>query len=105
MIAIPIQVSDTHYDIVLVFDDKTIDRIKEYNPAEFKPANMAMPMFEKLNINNISFAYATEAEIKRIIEFQMARDLRSILKLLSRGWKYRPELGDHDGPYQRPNVN
>ncbi len=24
---------------------------------------------------------------------------REVIDLLTRGWKFRPEMGDHDGPY------
>lgn len=50
MIAIPFQVSDTHYSVVLVLQDDNIERIKSCDPAVFESGKVLVEPFKSLKL-------------------------------------------------------
>lgn len=87
-------------DFVLVLDDVAIERIKRYDPAQVF-YHALPPEFSQRRPESIAVAYATAAELKQIEEMSVADPAwkDKALKLLSRGFEFREDLGDHDfGP-------
>lgn len=84
-------------DFVLVLDDLSIERIKRYDRAQV--FYHALPAeFSQRRPESIAVAYATAAELKQIEEISVTDpDWKDkALKLLSRSFEFRPDLGDHD---------
>ncbi len=102
MITIPIQQNATEYDLWVVLGDENLTRIREYDPAEIVTAKLGMP-WRGLRLRNVMICYANTEEIERLVSAPTrAAVLLLIKEVLSRGFKFRPERGDHDGDYQPP---
>lgn len=84
--------------VFIVMDSENIDRMKSYDPAEFELKKLGHPWNTK-RINQIVLMYATKEEMNEIIKCTSPKQVQKALNGLARGWKYRPEMGDHDGPY------
>jgi hypothetical protein len=50
-------------------------------------------------LKDVIIAYATAAEQQRVLELCSAGQVKDALRLISRGFRYRPDRGDYDGPY------
>ena len=84
-------------DLLIVLEDDNISRIKEHDSAEVKWSQLGAFCTMKPRIIGIS--YASAEEVARLHELIGADDVVGALKLLTGGFKFRPELGDHDfGP-------
>ena len=87
-------------DFVIVLAEENIERIRRYDPVMVSyqqlPAEYSLRRPE-----SISVTYATAAELVEI-ERMSAVDpdwKNNALKMLSRGFEFRADLGDHDfGP-------
>jgi hypothetical protein len=87
-------------DLVIVLAEENIERIRRYDPAQFDYSTL--PVDSSLRRpETVAVAFATAAELGEI-ERMSASDSdwkEKALKLLSRGFEFRPDLGDHDfGP-------
>jgi hypothetical protein len=96
---IPFQVSETEYSVFLVLNDGNIDRIKAYDPAEFAPEKVGKE-FYPFKLKNIVVGYCTDEEERELKTLRDYRAVQTFLRRLSRGFKYKPESGDSDEPYQ-----
>ena len=104
MIAIPLQLSTTEFDLFIVLEDDNLDRIvKDRDPAEI--CSSAMGRFAGLKIRNINILYASPDEAKLLPTCRTFGEVAKIMKDLGRGWSFRPEMGDNDGAYQAPGKN
>jgi hypothetical protein len=99
MIVIPFQVSKTQYSVYVGFDDEGIDRMKAYDPGELT-MNKLPPAFRALELKDVIVGYCSEADFTRVQQM-MIEDGNPVraLRHLTRGFKFRPDAGDHDGPY------
>jgi len=95
MFVIPVRISATQYSLAIVLQDDNITRIKAYDPAELSIRKMGAP-WNTLSLKDIMILYATAEEEKRTFALMEAGDVRGALRLLSRGFKFRPDAGDQD---------
>lgn len=107
MICIPIQVGSDRYDILIVLEKENIDRIMEYDPAEVVISKLGSP-WKDWKVRTVSVLFATKPEIGELqSSMQSSRVLAdptifpAVIEKLYRGWKYRPEAGDHDDNYPK----
>ena len=100
MLAIPFQINSTDYNVFVALEQDNIDRMKAYDPAQLEPLKLGMPWVGmRLNVVIIGFAMASDVEeAQRLAATGKGHE---IPKLLSRGFQFKPEAGDHDGPYRR----
>lgn len=103
MMTIPLQVNSVEYDLVIVLEDENIERLKGYDPGEVDISKLGP--FSNLRVRRIQITYANPEEVKLIGLCNTRGQLAGILNNLSRGWKFRPELGDNDMAYQSPGKN
>ena len=98
---IPFQVGERSFSLFVILVEESIQRIKEYDPAEITLQKMGPP-WNRMVIKDVIIAYATPAELIRIdaLMKEQRYSVQSILKYLSRGWKFKPEVGDNDEDYQ-----
>lgn len=92
MLLIPV-LNNGRVDLLVVLEDDNIERIKQYDPAEVKWSDLP---YWAVRPGVIGIGYATADEVRRIHEFAEAGKPEEAIKLVSRGWKFRPERGDHD---------
>src|SRR5262245_26469555 len=98
MLSIPFRVSETEYILIVALQDTNITRIKKYDPAEIVPAKMGGP-WDKLKLREIHISYATKKDELEITQLCREGNARDAIKLLFRGYAFKPNLGDHDGMY------
>lgn len=93
---IPFMVSATHFSLMIVLLQEGIDRIRAYDPAEV-PLKEIPPMPGTLK--DIIITYATPEEMQTVIQLTKAGKGFDALRLLTRGYRFRPERGD-GGPME-----
>ena len=103
---IPFQISPTHFSVMVIMSEGSIERLKSYDPAEIVIGGLKGP-WDKLKIQDVIIGFLTDEE-RNDLEKRARAGLihpRDINKLIARQFKYRPDMGDHDhGPdYIRPN--
>lgn len=87
-------------DLLIVLDEESISRIRLYDNAEVLWAQLP-PEYSMRKPNCIGVGFATAAEIKQIEEASVsdADWKEKAYALLTRGFKFQPDKGDHDfGP-------
>lgn len=104
MLTIPLQVSETHQDIFVVFDDDNLSRIKVYDPAQIDLRKFPAPM-QRLLVRCVHIMFANDQETRDLCSTHDIVSLLAKLRNLGRGFQFRPECGDNDAPYQAPNKN
>lgn len=83
--------------LLIILEDDNLQRIKEHDCAEVIWAQLGQ--FANLRPSTISIGYANPAEMKQIHAWAQAGNIRDCIKLVTEGFKFRPEAGDHDfGP-------
>ncbi len=98
MIVIPFFVSETEYSIYVGFDDEGIKRLQAYDPGELALQKLSKPWTD-MQLRDVLIGYCTAADMEECMQVMRREgDVKVILRHLSRGWRYRPELGDNDGP-------
>lgn len=101
MLTIPFKVSDLHYSIMVVFQDENLERIRAYDPAEISVPQIEqeMTLSHNLRLKDVIVTYANPADMEHLEELWRQDKGHEALRFLCRGWKYRPDAGDHDrGP-------
>jgi selenocysteine lyase/cysteine desulfurase len=89
---------DGTVSLVIVLGDDNIERIKQYDQAEVQWRELPWK-YSSRQPHTIAVAYATPQEMQ-IIE-QLAREgkQQQAMELVTRGFQFRPDRGDHDrGP-------
>ena len=104
MISVPIQYDSCCYDVWVFLEQENLDRIKEYDPAEWDLDKMP-GNWRHLRLRKVVLAFASGQEIQRLMQSASRTEVIKLCKELSRGWKYKPQEGDSDAPYQRPAAN
>lgn len=90
---------------MIVLEQGGIDRIKEYDPAQLRINDLTEP-FKSMKLDEIHITYGTKEDIVYCTaQEQGAAGLKKVLQHLTRGWKYRPELGDNNQGPQLPVQN
>jgi len=99
---IPIQTGKEEYVLFMVMGDVNIGRIKSYDPVELQLRRMGPP-WPSLKLKDINIVYASIEEFEMLDAVRSKDDMNKVLARLTRGWAYRPDLGDHDAPYYFDN--
>lgn len=99
MIAIPYGCTAETFSVFVILQDDNLARIKSYDPAALT-INKLPRTYDGLRLVEVNIGYATESEVEELMEMATTSGIEAILKKLSRGFKYKPDAGDHDGPYE-----
>lgn len=95
MLVIPFSDNPRTYKLFVVLEDDGIERIKEFDPAQIQ---LPLPGFNDLVLERLFIGYANEEVKKQILDCVSSNAVGRALALLSSGSRFRPELGDYDGP-------
>lgn len=98
MFCLPLQIDEREYALYVFLEEENLDRMKEYDPAEVNTARLG-EAFLRLRLREVIIGYATAADLKTVIELCHVGKPRKALRYMTRGFRYRPDQGDHDGPY------
>ena len=97
MLLLPVPWKDK-IKLLVILEDENIERIKEHDCAEVIWAQLA-PYSCHMVPESITIGYATADELKKIQKWAKEGNIAEAIKLVTDGFKYRPERGDHDfGP-------
>lgn len=99
MMLIPCESKDGTLDLWVILLDANVGRIKAYDPAEVNVDKLPPP-YKGLPIKSIMICYATDDEAAKVMALIRAGRLKDALRLVSRGWVYRPDQGDDDSQYR-----
>lgn len=94
MLIIPIQSIDhTNDALVVILDSDSVDRMGKSDPAEVVLKDCGKQLV------NPTILICHEHDHKALNKFIHRNDIAGLIKYLQRGFKFRPESGDHDrGP-------
>ena len=100
MIFIPIETPDHKSDAVIcVLNSSNLERMKKADPSEIILKQSGR------NLVNPTILLCFEEDNKELAEVINSGDVAKIIKYLQRGWKFRPDKGDHDrGPESIRNL-
>jgi hypothetical protein len=90
MLLIPLMKNHKEYVLFAVLEDENIERIKQYDPAEFTHRKLPEP-FKSAQLATVQICYATPTEIKDLWAFINSRNVEGIITVLTRGMQ-NPEL-------------
>lgn len=83
--------------LLIVLEDDNIARIKEHDCAEIIWSQLGQ--YAHMKPSTVTIAYASAAEMKQIHKWAAEGNTAKAIGLLTGGFKFRPEAGDHDlGP-------
>lgn len=96
MLALPIESTDHKNDaIILILGPENLERMKTGDPAEFIAKQSGK------HLVNPKLLICYEEPSPQLTQLLQGGDLRKIIEYLQRGWKFRPEIGDHDNGPQK----
>lgn len=100
MIIIPIKTDDHKHDMLIVVLDKVnVERMKVADPAEIQLAQLKIPLV----LPTIMIAYEDSSpEFSKVVQ---GGNVRKIIEFLQRGWKFKPESDNDDGPQSIKEQN
>lgn len=98
MFALPIQVSESEYAVYVFLENENLERMREYDPAVVT-AQALGESFARLRFKEVIIGYATQEDLAKVIGMCGDGKPREALRYMTRGFRYRPDRGDHDGPY------
>lgn len=98
MMVIPFRVSETQYSLYVILGKENLQRIAQYDPAEVTLDKLGEP-FAKLTLKDVVIGYATDDEQQQVVGLCASGQVRQALRMISRGFRFRPTGGDYDGPY------
>ena len=100
MMLLPASINEREYSLFVILEEENIERIKQYDPAEATVSKLGPP-WTTLQLRDVVITYVAAGEEKdRFINMVQRGEINEALRMLSRGFAYRPDLGDHDRPYE-----
>lgn len=97
MMVVPVQFIPGEYAVYVILGRDNLDRIEEYDPAVV-PIKDLPASYHGLRLAEVVITFATEPELQRVMELAHQGKPREALKLVTRGFRFRPDLGDYEGP-------
>jgi hypothetical protein len=96
MIVLPFQINARQYSVYIGFDEEGLERMKAYDPGEVVVRDWGLP-FARLELKDIIIGYYTAKDFEDIQRLGAEGKGHEALRLLTRGWAFRPEKGDYKG--------
>ncbi len=105
MTVIPFAVNETEYSVYIGLDDQAWERLKAYDPGELVLEKLSQPWIN-MKLKGVLFGYCSDSDLLECQRIsQQTDDIQAVLKYLSRGWRFEPDAGDHDGPPLSVRIN
>jgi hypothetical protein len=98
----PVQVSQHEYDLVVIADESTIERMRRHDPAIFQMDKMPPP-WPRLRLRSAYFCFEDSPGIETLKKLIDQGAIDEARQFLLRGFQERPDLGDSDDPYHSPD--
>lgn len=94
---LPIQHSDRHrFTLFIALDDETLGRVTAHDPFDARLAAVrAIEPWRSMELAEIVIGYVNAADLLEIEAMQKREaGAKEVVEYLSRGFAFRPELGD-----------
>jgi hypothetical protein len=98
MIVIPFEINAQEFNMFVVLENDNLERMKLFDPAQVDLSKLS-GNFRHKRLNTLIVGYGTAEDIQRVLALAKEGKVQDGLKYLSRGFAFRPEAGDNDGPY------
>ncbi len=98
MFLIPIAKSTQQNVLLVVLEEENLTRLRAYDPGEVNLTKLPAPWCDK-RFDQIQICYIAEADRAQLFALLQSGNVGEAVRMLVRGWTYRPEEGDHDQPY------
>jgi hypothetical protein len=100
LMVIPFNFGEGWYSIMIVLQEGNVSRIRAHDPAVVQVADIMahVPSTSMGHLRDVIVTYATAEDIAYVERCADEGRPSDGLKRLTRGYRYRPDLGDHDGP-------
>ncbi len=95
--SVAFRVSETHFSVVVVLTEGNIVRMRSYDPAEVCIREIVAangPPYTHLKIADVILCYGTEKDIAEMTRLIEAGQWIEGLRFITRGYRFRPDLGD-----------
>jgi hypothetical protein len=96
MLSIPFQINEREYSVYLGFDDEGLERMKAYDPGEVVVRDFGLP-YNRLRLKDIIVGYYSAKDFEDIQLLVAEGKPKEVLRLLTRGYAFRPDKGDYAG--------
>lgn len=83
-------------DVMIILGPDNIERMKEQDPFEVKW--FEFPWREEPGV--VAVTYADDELMAQVTELAKAGKTIEAAELATKGWKFRPEMGDHDRGFE-----
>lgn len=98
---IPFRVSFTQFSVVVVLTEGNLTRMRVYDPAEVDIQAIRAgsgPPYTELELADVIICFGTEADITEMTRLITAGQWMEALRYITRGYRFRPEVGDGPAP-------
>lgn len=93
MMALPMEIAPGVYSIFLILEAENIERMKMNDPAEFNMYKLPPPWSE-MTLRDIVILTPSAEDLAVAMKLFDEDKGAEAMKFLSRGYRFRPELGD-----------
>src|SRR5215813_13852031 len=87
---IPFNVSEDMYHIFVALEDKNLERMKAYDPAQFSPLKLPAEWQDK-TLGMVIIGYATAKDLAQVRSLIDQGASVAALEFLSRGFAFKPK--------------
>lgn len=88
--------SNGRVDVLFIMQHDNVERIKEYDPVELDWQTMPKEYANRLPAT-IGITFATDEDLAEIMRLLSEGKKNEAFKFSTRGFRFQPERGDHDG--------
>jgi hypothetical protein len=97
MFVVPFAINEKQYSLMVVLQEDNIERIRSNDPAEVAMSKLS-ERWQSMKLADVIVTYATSEDEQTALKLFAEGKGHEALRFLTRGYAYRPEAGDHDGP-------
>lgn len=104
MIILPLETEGHRHDVLIVIlGPDNLARMKEGDPAELQ---LKQVLLSGIKLVDPTILLCYEEPSRQLNALLQSSDVKGLIEHLQRGWKFRPEQGDHDrGPEKIKDHN
>ncbi len=101
---VPVQVNPLEYDLMVIADETTIERMRRHDPAIFQMAKMPEP-WPHMRLRAAYFCLEDAEGVETFKKLLTNGLMEEARNFILRGFEDRPDLGDNDRDYRSEEEN
>lgn len=99
MMIIPIKNND-QLSLLVCLEDDNIERVLNHDPVEILMEHLPA-VYHNVTVKAIAVTYINEQDKEVLLRLLKENNIIAAIEHATRGFKYRPERGDNDNPYEK----